>query len=467
MRQRSAETVVSPMGSAWGKTGHGLTPGPRRQFATRGGWLLCLLALAGAGQAATLDLTLRFMPPPLRPSPPVLVELRPLMSDELGVTQIIDGDRVQFERVAPGEYLVQAVSGGAGRPSRTGERIVTVGDGDVTTVLVLAAGGPLVQHNLAWVALTLLIALAVAAVTPTLARRVHLPDGTPMGLLPALVIWAVAFLAWRWLAPSMQPLGLRWAETATALSGALIAASVVAVLVERRSSWPETVAALVLGLLVTVICRGLAIGAMVPTASWLGIGLGLLLWTAAGGSLIALGVRRISYLVLGAWTVALVDIYAVFFGPTGQRIVSVAPADRFFVDIQTLPWPVVGSEMVHGIAGAGDFLIVAWFMAAAARFGLSRRRTYLALMAGFAVGIVTTQWLAALDLVLGLPALPFLSGAFLWVHRGQFAISNADRRQIVGFLIALMVVLALLSMAGQEWPLAPGLQQTVCAGRVA
>jgi len=114
--------------------------------------------------------------------------------------------------------------------------------------------------------------------------------------------------------------------------------------------------------------------------------------------------ESVSWMVLVALIVPWVDAYSVWRGPTHH---IVKHQQHLFTTL-SFAFPVPGE---HGSANLGvpDLLFFALFLAAAARWHLRVRWTWLALVASFGGTMALAVWLG----LAGLPALPGLSLGFL------------------------------------------------------
>ena len=163
------------------------------------------------------------------------------------------------------------------------------------------------------------------------------------------------------------------------------------------------------------------------------------------GRLLSRIVRERAMALPVAVVAGLGDVFTVFFGPTGQALAK-APA---LVQKLSLAIPAAGSAAgpagARGLAyvatmGLGDFIFLAMFLAIAARFGFSVRRSFWAMAGCAAVGIVLALVVPA---IAGMPLLPYMSLGFLWVNRKEFRLSPTERRDMaigLGFMVALFVV---------------------------
>ena len=122
--------------------------------------------------------------------------------------------------------------------------------------------------------------------------------------------------------------------------------------------------------------------------------------------------EAVSWVVLVALIIPWVDAFSVFShrGPT-HRIVANHP---YVLSVLSYAFPIPGEHAAANL-GVPDLLFFALFLAAAARYGLRVRWTWLALVASFGVTI-------ALAVELGLAGLPALPGVAL-----GFLLPNVDR----------------------------------------
>ncbi len=117
--------------------------------------------------------------------------------------------------------------------------------------------------------------------------------------------------------------------------------------------------------------------------------------------------ETLGWVVLVASIIPVVDIYSVFKGPT--KAITTDHVETFYALSFAFPAP---GDLQQANLGLPDLLFFALFLAAAVRFGLRPFWTWVAGVLSFG----TTMALAVGLEVDGLPALPFLSVAFLVVN---------------------------------------------------
>lgn len=212
--------------------------------------------------------------------------------------------------------------------------------------------------------------------------------------LAAFVVAAAVVVTWYIVAPHLAHLRL-W-PTILVLSllvmpGTLLLALIALPLWRRRWLFP---AAIVLGL----VAFGCA------EAGWGLAGNFAKLWAAifAGWAFIRL-FEELSWVVLVAVVIPLVDIISVYKGPT-KAITS-----HHFEVYTAVAIAFVAPGGAAAYLGPPDVLFFALFLAAADRFGLRVVWTWISMTSMYAVTVIV----ATAAHVGGLPALPFLSVGFL------------------------------------------------------
>ena len=157
---------------------------------------------------------------------------------------------------------------------------------------------------------------------------------------------------------------------------------------------------------------------------------------------------RDANLLLPVCLVALIaDFFTVYFGPTGKALEH-APK---LVEKLSVGLPQAGSATgaagAAGLAmlatmGLGDFIFLALFLTAAARFGFALRRGS-ALIAGLVcLGLLAYFALPLMDVNLpGLPLLPFITVGFLAAYWRRFHLSRTEKVALVWGVLLLAAIL--------------------------
>jgi hypothetical protein len=133
--------------------------------------------------------------------------------------------------------------------------------------------------------------------------------------------------------------------------------------------------------------------------------------------------ERLSWVVLVAAVIPVVDTLSVWRGPTNE-IVSERPE---VFDLLSFAFPVPGGGSFQ--LGLPDLLFFGVFLAAAARWHLRVLPTWIAMTASFGITLALAVWVDPFDLG-GLPALPGLCIAFLVVNADLVWRALRDRDQV-------------------------------------
>lgn len=217
------------------------------------------------------------------------------------------------------------------------------------------------------------------------------------------------------------------------------------------------------GLLVTAMASLVATGPLIYTFGRLGlesttalVGLGMGLVIAFGIDLLAVRANQPFLVSVGVLAAALmvgalldrlvfwepelvlllavlyivVDIYSVYFGPTGAIVQRGGP----LLSALTVPFPIVGTGQILPMTGIMDYAIWTGCLHAARRFGFD----YDASFGAMALGLLATALIGTVILQ-PVPALPLMMAGYVWVNRRHF---NFQHKELWGMgAIALLVVL--------------------------
>lgn len=172
-------------------------------------------------------------------------------------------------------------------------------------------------------------------------------------------------------------------------------------------------------------------------------GVSFLLACIFAGRLLALIVRERNILLPVALVAGLADIFTVFAGPTGKALEK-APK---LVEKLSVAIPQVGSAAgpagARGLshvatAGLGDFIFLAFFLAAVWRFGLRHRATFWGVLVAMATGMLAVLLMPRIP---ALPLLPFIVTGFLVANIGAFNLSRSEKLQVTAVVLGVGIVL--------------------------
>lgn len=152
----------------------------------------------------------------------------------------------------------------------------------------------------------------------------------------------------------------------------------------------------------------------------------------------------------------LADIFTVAVGPTA-KVLEKAPGlfEKLSVGLPAAgsaagPAGAQGLTMVAGM-GLGDFIFLALFLTAAARFAfpLGRGGWFIAVPVCLALATVLVLWGLGVPIV-GIPLLPFIAGGFLVAYAGRFHLSRAEKWGLLwgGLFLAVLLTAAAWAMRG-------------------
>lgn len=196
--------------------------------------------------------------------------------------------------------------------------------------------------------------------------------------------------------------------------------------------------------LIPVACTALAgLGLLAGSAAGAGPAALLTLALGAGTTVVgaALGARteKLGQLVAVALVSGLADLWSVLDpGAPSARLAERAMAEPERLVLVALPFPLLGTELVPAVTGAGDVLFAALYVAAFRRHERPVTRVLLALALGFALGCV--------GLLLSerpLPLLPLLGGAVIASEPSARSLSAREWRTVLGVCAALLLAIAL------------------------
>ncbi len=216
-----------------------------------------------------------------------------------------------------------------------------------------------------------------------------------------------------------------------------------------RLGWPaELIGIILAGGLWQVADWGAGKGDLARLYLGAAAGIAFIFLCVLGGRLLSRLLRDRNILLPVAGVAILADIFTVAIGPTAKALEH-APklVEKFSVGLPEAG-SAAGPAGAKGLAmlasmGIGDFVFLALFFTAAARFGFSLRRGG-GIIAGL-VCLALAGYLLLPPVIPGIPLLPFIAGGFLIAYGGRFNLSRPERQALLWgglFLAALLVAAA-------------------------
>ncbi len=160
--------------------------------------------------------------------------------------------------------------------------------------------------------------------------------------------------------------------------------------------------------------------------------------------------REPSILLPACAAAAAVDIFTVYAGPTGMML----EANPEFVRSLSVAIPQIGSAVgeeglaglaVESFIGLGDFIFLAAFIGAAAKFGFNLARTAGMVLLLVVVGMTAHM---LLPFAAGIPLLPFIAVGFVAANWREFQLSREEKKAVaLGTLLIALLVVALWALA--------------------
>ena len=232
---------------------------------------------------------------------------------------------------------------------------------------------------------------------------------------------------------SALELGVRTAFSLAflAVSAEILLASHLVPVLRGRLLWGTLLAtggllSLVSGARLTPESAGLSTAALLWTASLLGAALGA-------------RIDKPGHVAAVAAVSSLADLWSVYdpAGPSAQLAHKLAEQpDR--ASAFALCFPLLGTERIPALIGAGDVLFCALYLAAFERHGMRRERALWALGGAFALGLALLLWLER-----PLPLLPLLGGAVVLADARARSLDAREGRTVLavlGLVSALLLV---------------------------
>ncbi len=148
------------------------------------------------------------------------------------------------------------------------------------------------------------------------------------------------------------------------------------------------------------------------------------------GKIVALGVNQRSYLIPLTLVASVTDLWSAWGGPT-HVIVREPLLQNYFL----ITYPLLGSNAILPTLGLGDITFLALYFGLLPQYKLKVRATSWAIILAF-LAVFLLSLLAEKDL----PAIPFISAAFLTVNWKQLEFKKEDVRTTFIFIGVFFVI---------------------------
>jgi hypothetical protein len=148
------------------------------------------------------------------------------------------------------------------------------------------------------------------------------------------------------------------------------------------------------------------------------------------GKIVAMGVSQRSYLIPLTLVASVTDLWSVWGGPT-HVIVREPLLQNYFL----ITYPLLGSNAILPTLGLGDITFLALYFALLPQYKLKVRATSWAIIFAF-----SAVFLLSLQAGKGLPAIPFISAAFLAVNWKQLEFKKEDVQTTFIFIGVFFII---------------------------
>jgi hypothetical protein len=224
-------------------------------------------------------------------------------------------------------------------------------------------------------------------------------------------------------------------RVAYSLAFALVSAEIVLV---TRVTPVESRRSLALLVLVSVMLVASQRGAHVSVLGAALVAAGLLLGAGALGASLGARIERPGHLVAVAIMSALADLWSVY-DPQGlsARMAEQAVKTPDQLVLFALAWPMLGTDKIEPMIGAGDILFTALYLAAYRAHGLRVGRVMVTLGAGYLSGLV-----AILVTERPVPLLPLLGVAAVVADARTRSLPAHEKRTVLIMSVVMASVLA-------------------------
>ena len=263
---------------------------------------------------------------------------------------------------------------------------------------------------------------------------------TVLRVLFSILFWSLIFLIMAKVAPHIPNPGevstIFWSTSYLALLSGIVLVGTTLYLVDQWVKASSSVSAL-FGMTL-VFAAFVHYTNQVPSDSlwkYLVIDIALLGIGCHIGKIVALGVSQRSYLVPLTLVASVTDLWSVWGGPTHAIIQETAYFNYFLIS-----YPLLGTKQVLPTLGLGDITFLALYFALLPQYKLKVRATSWAI-----IGAFSFTFLLSLLAGKGLPAIPFISAAFLLVNWNQLEFKKEDVQTTFAFIGIFFIIVFLFT----------------------
>ncbi len=260
-------------------------------------------------------------------------------------------------------------------------------------------------------------------------------------LVWALPIWIFIFFVMAWISPMIPNPGehspLFWSSSYLAVLSCIVLVGNTLYVIDKWIRIKTTIPVL-FGMTLIYAAMIHYSNQLLPLSviSALIIDIGLLGIGCHVGKIVAQGVSERSYLVPLSLVASVMDLWSVWGGPS-QLIIQNPQSHNYFLIL----YPLLGTQQIYPTIGLGDITFMALYLGVIPRYQLKRRQTSWALI----VAIFSVYLLSVLS-AKPLPAIPFISAAFLVVN---WKLLEFKKKELQTTFLFITIFLAILILVAQ------------------
>jgi uncharacterized membrane protein len=264
------------------------------------------------------------------------------------------------------------------------------------------------------------------------------------GLTWALPFWILIFFLMAWISPKIPNPGeaspLFWSTSYLAVLSCIVLVGTTLYVIDK---WIQIKASFSVLFGMTLIYAAMIHYAnqllSLSILSALIIDLGLLGIACHIGMIVAKGVSERSFLVPLSLVASIIDVWSVWGGPS-KMIVDNPQSHHYFL----LLYPLLGTPQIYPTIGLGDITFMSLYLGVVPQYQLKQRQTSWAL-----AGAIFAVYLLSVLSGKALPAIPFISAAFLMVNWKLLEFKKKELQTTFFFIIIFLAILILIAQVNK------------------